>query len=406
MLVVLVAAVLLVPLAASGQDDEEVVDVKAKLKAFKAAMKSKDASARLAAVQEVAPLKDKAVAAAIAKYIKDRDPGVRAAVGRALGTQGDQKHRGKLVGPLKNWDKEDPKALIGILEGLEGLPHKTSIDPLSDMIKKVMYRQREAEKPVGVGATKALGKIKEKQAISALVELLGLTDPKAGAGGTAVSTETRNFRAAFKPAILDGLKYISGMHYKAPFVWQRWWKSVEKKFKIPKGYKDLNDEMTYPDAGYKFKVARPNKTWLFTRPDSETGVIRVGHPQEGNENAWDAFLLIEAYGTNEYSINNPTAAAANFDRWAADVGFKKDRDDKPMIKDGGPHTKDVKFCGKSAKLWSARGMSASGSVVSLKKYIFVYDGLLYTISLQTLSGVAAALEEDLEKALKSVSLMK
>jgi HEAT repeats/PBS lyase HEAT-like repeat len=405
-LVVLFAAALLFPLSASGQDDAEVVDVKAKLKAFKEAMKSKDASVRTAAVQEIASIKDKTVAKALSKRIKDRDADVRAAVGRALGQQGDLAYRGKLIAPMKDFDKGDPKALVGFLEGLEGLPHKSSVDPLCDMIKKVMYRERDAEKPLGLGATKALGKIKDKAAISALIEILGLTNPRAGSGGASVSTQTRAFRGSFKQPVLDGLKYIAGEHFKTGKVWQDWWKAREGRFKIPEGFKDLNDKMEYPDYGYKFRLKRPKKTWLFTRPDSETGVIRVGHPQEGNENAWDAFLLVEAYDTSDYSINNPTAAAANFDRWAAEVGFKKDRNDEPMIKDGGPHTKDVKFCGESAKLWSARGMSASGSVVQLRKYILVRGGLLYTISLQTLSGVDPALEADLEVVLKSFSFMK
>jgi hypothetical protein len=409
LLVLICLAMMLTPFAVRAEEDNgdaaeeggEVVDPKAKLKELKEALKSRDPDARVQAIQSAAGVRDKGIAGAIAKCLSDKSPEVRAAAGRALGQQGDQKYRGKLLARLKNFDKEDPVALKGYLAGLQGLPDVKSIKDLTDMIKKIMYREREAEKEVGIEAAKALGKVKDKRAVAELIVLLEMTDPKSGGSGGTVSQATRKFRGDFRPSILDGLSHITDEHFKDAIVWQTWWKGAEKRFKVPEGARDVNASATYTDYGYRFRVKKPKDTWVFVRPGGETGIVRLGHRQEEGGAAMDASITVTGYETSRYTTNSPSAAIDYWNEWAADEskGFRD-------IKDGFPVNKDVVFAREKAKLWECKGLTAAGTVKFIRKYILLRNGILLTISIETLSGVSPELQKDLDKAVASFTFMK
>lgn len=391
LLAILTVAALLVPFAVRAAED----DVKTKVKDFQEAMKAKEASARKSAVEGIATVKDPAVADALVRFLGDRDPEVRGAVGFALGQQGDEKHRGKILSRVT--DKEDPQAIVGYCAGLELLPDVKSVDPLMKYIKKVIYAQKEEEKDAAVAATKALAKIRHKSAVDALIELLGLTNPRAGASTGAVSDETRKFRGAFKVPVLEGLSYITGQHFKDPAVWEGWWKDVEKRFKVPTGEESLDASDTYEDYGYKFVLKKPNASWSFSRPTGDNYIIELGHPQEGNEGTNDASVTVEAFNQADFADSTPGARVEYWADWAKNTGFKDIKETE---------VKDVSFCGEKAKLWMVKGLTAAGTVWTHENYIFAKDGLLWTVHVKSLSGIPETLTKDLEKALRSFAFLK
>jgi len=413
--VLLAAAILVVPFAVAEEPEKKAeeqpaadkVDVKALLKAFGAAMKAnrRDAPARLAEVQKLVAVVDPAVGKALLKTLSDRDPEVRAAAARALAHQADGKNDktyGKaLAGRLKKWDDDDPKAIEGILDGLVAFPNKGNIKTLTKMVEKVMYKEDKAWQPVGQAAVRALGAIREKDAIEQLIKLLGMTNPRAGSGGTSPSAETVAFRGSFKTDIVGGLQNITGNQVKDPGVWQAWWSDSGKTYKVPKkgAEEELNKEMWFQDSFYKFKVKRPNAEWTFVRPTIANYVIECGHPMVGNPTQTDVSLTVECYSQTEYSGSTPGERVQYWNNWAEDEtrGFTDLKEQ---------WEKDATVAGVRAKHWHAKGMTVKRTVKTMDKYIFVKDARLWTVHLTMGSGVPEELQKQLQKAFGSFGFMK
>jgi hypothetical protein len=379
---------------------EEEVDIRALVREFRAAMKSRDAEARIRAVREVEATHHDDVAAALVKHLDDRDPKVRAAVARAVGRQGRPEHVKSLLKRVRKWERDDPQAVIGCLEGLALLPDRSAIGILAEVVRKILSGPRLADRPVGIAAVAALAKIREKKAVDELTKLLDLTRPLGPAQGY-VSDEVRVFRTGFRQAIFEGLASLTDQHFRVTDVWQSWWRKEGKGFRFPTEPADPNAASTYEDPGYGFHIEKPGPSWTFTRNESEHVIIKLVHPAGPRSAATDAELFLEAHATTEYSIRTPSQAAAYLDEWAATVGFRKDSGGRPMVREG-PATTDAEIAGQWGKLWRATGMTDSGKDVTLRKYFFLRGTLLYTVTVETLTGLPEAVSRELDEALHSL----
>jgi hypothetical protein len=410
----LAAAVLMTPFAIAQEPEEkaaddpvaeEKVDVKALLKDYQAAIEAnkKNAPARLSAVQKIAGVKDPAVGKALLSALKDRDPEVRAAAARGLaqqaGGKSDRSYGKALAGRLKKWDDDDPKAIEGILDGLAAFPSKGNIKTLTKIVEKVMYKESKDWLPSGKAAVKALGSIREKDAIEQLIKLLGMTNPRSGSGGPTISSETQAFRKEFENPVIASLGAITGARVKDGGVWTEWWRKVGKSYRVPKAgdEEELNKSPNYVDNWYGFRLKCPTGMWKYERPDKTDRVIRMRLPQVGNQQDSDIEIEVECFSQSKYGSGTTPPERVKY--WL-DHAKKTWKDVK---KDS---VTEVTLAGQKAKLLHILGQNAKGKTLVIDRYIWQKDGRLWTIHVTSITGVAKAHEDQAKKAIASFTFTK
>lgn len=395
-LICLLAAMLILSHPGFGEDEERRV----LLDDFKKAMKSGDASSRLAAVRTAAEVVHEDVAAALAKHLSDKEARVRAEVARALGRQGIPKYGRQLLAKAKKWDRDKRVAVLGYLEGLSLLPDKASIGTLAGIVRRILSEPRMEARAIGEAAAGALGAIPKKETVDQLVSILDLTRPLGPARGY-ISEEVRILRTSLRKAIFAALAKLTDRHVKVTDVWQRWWKKAGRGFAFPVEQRDLDAQAKYEDDAYGFVLEKPAESWSFVRSEDEFVIVKLIHrvsPRSGNA---DVELYLEAYALTEYATQSPAQAAAWADEWAETSGFKKDGAGRPMLRSG-PDTTDHEIAGQKGKLWRASGTTSWGRDVVLRKFFFVKDGLLYTLTTEAAIGISDDLQAELERAVASL----
>jgi hypothetical protein len=96
---------------------------------------------------------------------KDKDPGVRAAATRGLGTHGSPEHVPLIVERLKD---EDPTVRTEAARALQRLHNDVAIDPLLAALDK----DKETEPEVRLEAASALGQYAENRVVEQLIQAL------------------------------------------------------------------------------------------------------------------------------------------------------------------------------------------------------------------------------------------
>jgi len=138
--------------------------------------------------------------------VKDKDPGVRAAAARGLGTHGGPEHVPLLVERLKD---EDPGVRVEAARGLQRLHNPVAIDPLLAVLDK----DKEAEPDVRLEAASALGQYAENRVVEQLIQAL------------------KDENLSVNLMTQDSLRTLTGQDFGLEIsAWQAWYNSTHDLF--------------------------------------------------------------------------------------------------------------------------------------------------------------------------------
>lgn len=238
----------LVLIVALGQADPSV---EAALERFKTAYKSRDVSARVQAVAELAKTPHEKVQAKLALLLAVDEKEVRLAAAKALGEVSDTpEHKDARKKAAQQLSKgiapnaKEPGVIVAIVRALEKISESLGIEVLK---QNMALPNTEVAK----GSVQAAAELKEKSLIEPLIKVWAWLEAKSreasnlGPGGrkvtggglpyvdqNAVDPEAPRRAKVVIPEIQKALETITGKSFKTPKEWEEWWKKEGPAFKV------------------------------------------------------------------------------------------------------------------------------------------------------------------------------
>ncbi len=190
----------------SDKEIDELVDK------FNKDYRDADSIGKIDAIKSVAGVRDKRVAKALCPALGSKDPMVRKAAAEALRAQADKSATGALVAALAaNEDLSD--VAVAIIEALGETRDPRAVPCLT----KDLYRPGQPE--ITTAKITALGKIKDKACIQALIDFM-----QRWGGGAREHGK----------AIRDALLALTGKDFgNDRDAWKGWWERTKNWFKFP-----------------------------------------------------------------------------------------------------------------------------------------------------------------------------
>ena len=290
--VFLVAGAVLAGALLGGSPPSARADVvEDKIKLFEDYVKNKPESQGLRnQIAELALLKDPRVATALRPLLRDKDDEVKIAVAQNIGKQGDPKVAAILVNmaEAKDLDKEKPKLMAALIEGVGDAAAKQNYKWLIDLAKKYL----DSNGDIAAAAYRAASNYVTRDTVDDLIKELGRADYTT-TKDNAVKRASRN---ACKPVLLDILKKVTGEQINDVKIWNEWWTKEKKTWKPPlagsDGKKDINAADEFDDAAYGFVMKKPSRAWFFRKPEGNQPYLVVEALDEGQRAAWVELTVV------------------------------------------------------------------------------------------------------------------
>ncbi|MBM3975035.1 MAG: HEAT repeat domain-containing protein [Planctomycetes bacterium] len=214
--------------------DPEVV--KAALKEFQATWTKASLPQKVAAIEKLAAVGGEDVAATLAAKLTDNDPTVRGAIAQALGRLQQPKTVTPLGAALQREIAIKEPALPtvqALCTALGAIGDSKAVGPLTE---GVFAGNDEAENfnAIVEARLNAVGQIKDKASVDALIDLFGKV-PSAGGGRSA--TGGRGGRSAgnarVQRLVTNPLRKLTRQNHEDADAWRGWWKDARAKFVFP-----------------------------------------------------------------------------------------------------------------------------------------------------------------------------
>jgi len=346
-------------------------------------------------VAELGLKKDPRVAKALIPLLRSPkyDDDVKIAVAQCIGEQGEPSVVSllKAMADAKDIEKEKPKLLAAILEGIGDCDAKRNYD----FLMKIGRKQLDYNAEIASAAFRAASLHVTAETVDDMLKQLTSADYVT----TSDNAVKRAARGATKPVLIDILKKITGQDISDLKIWQEWWSDNKKSWKPPVPGEEKNQDLSkievYKDPAYGFEVRRPNKAWFFRRHAGGSGpYLSIEAMDEGQKAAWcDLFV----YGTKTYKEKKPDQIAQSW----RDNNEPKFRDLKESTWD-----KKCSYGGSSGIEQILVGQHKEWDSVSIHN-VFVEEGeVMYYWICVWKSGKPASMKEDIEEVLKSFKIKR
>jgi HEAT repeat protein len=363
--------------ALGGGDEAEM------LKLFKAQMKVVDAPDRAVLIRNLTETGVPGAAAAISRYMADRDPVVRVAAIRAEGTLHDPRMLGKLLAFTKAYE-EDPVTLATVLRAVGEFRNPKALKMLKSMSRKWLPKNSE----IASAAAEALGQIPDRSAVELLIGMLERTDPRLPTSSTKdISTETRRTLRQSRPAIVAALKNLTCWDFGDAAAWQRFWKSERRSWKHLPCDRDLSELKTWRDPGYGFSLQRPGEGWTL-RSSGARSDYRVYFERRG-AGGIEGAVWVYAY----HERNGLSSTQKVDERLDLHLGRMKD------IRADSVTRTNAKVAGRPGQRLAFTGLDAGGSAVHVDERILLHGGMMFIVGSWRRTDMSDRTEEELKKAL-------
>ena len=209
---------------------------------FKSAYKTRDASARAAAVAELGKTQDKKILSRLGKFLVVDVPMVRIAAAKSLSAwSGDKK---RVVVYLLNGSRanaKDPTVLAAMLDALGGLGHPAAA-------REVNRHFKSRDLAIAKASVEAAGKIRVRESVQPLVKLLKFLEdgaksvsrpgggggklPGLGGGGNISDRNAQQRHRVVTPLVHKALRSITGEQISSRADWEIWYKVEGRTFKV------------------------------------------------------------------------------------------------------------------------------------------------------------------------------
>jgi len=345
-------------------------------------------------IAELGLKKDPRVAKALLPLLKGRkyDDEVKIAVAQSIGKQGDKAVVAtlKTMADAKDIEKEKPKLLAALLEGIGDVDAKANYE----FLMKIGKKQLDYSADVAGAAFRAASGHVTAETVDDMIMQLTAADY--------VTTKDNPVKAAArngtKPVLIEILKKITGQDIGDLKIWKEWWDKNKKTWKPAavgeSAEQDLSKIELYSDAAYGFEVKRPNKAWIMRRNKGGQHYLTLEVMDEGQKAASCELFV---YGTKTYKEKKPEQIAQNW----RDNNEPKFRDLKDAEWD-----KKCTYGGAKGVEMILVGQHKDDGAVQMHN-VFVEQGeVMYYWICTWRSGKPASMKDDIEEVLKSFKIKR
>jgi hypothetical protein len=334
-----------------------------------ARLESEDASERAAALRALAHHPGPAVTKEIAGRLSDPDADVRKAAVGALGEREDEDSRKALRKALARFAK-DSDLLPAVVVALGTARDAVSAPPVAAIARKAVGRDAR----LGRAAIDSLGRMRARESVACLVELLGPAE--------AARKGTGPGHAEILPDLLESLREVTGLPFAKAASFLSWWRHAKRDWK-PTTLDPPDEGLTCRNDAWRFRIARPDETrWAFEK--ARGTAVRLAYRGAGA----DEFAWVDVQVRSV--VEDPRTLAAEAKRY------------RGWMEDGLERIKDASFSAK-AKLGrgpalghSAVGITRNGRVIRWRALLAERNGLIYTVAVRHDSGVDERVVSDLD----------
>lgn len=345
-------------------------------------------------IAELGLKKDPRVAKAMLPLLKGRkyDDDVKIAVAQSIGKQGDKTVvvTLKTMADAKDIEKEKPKLLAALLEGIGDVDAKANYKFLLDIGKK----QLDYSADIAGAAFRAASNYVANDTVDDMLKELTRADY--------VTTKDNPVKAAArngtKPVLIDILKKMTGQDIGDRKIWDEWWDKNKKTWKPAAAGESTEPDLAkidlYVDPVYGFEVKRPNKAWSMRRNKGGQHYMTLEAMDEGQK---AASCEMYVFGTSNYKEKKPDLMAQNW----RDNNEPKFRDLKEAVWD-----KKCTYGGAKGIEMILVGQHKDEGAVQMHN-VFVEQGeVMYYWICTWRSGKPASMKDDIEEVLKSFKIKR
>lgn len=218
-------------LQAQSADDAKAAAeaAKAKVDELKAALKGKEEDPKIAAISACGDAPHASTAAALAPLLGDPSDNIRIAAAKALGRMKSLPEAAKALHGGIGANEEREKVITAIFTAIGEVNHPSSVAVLKDWISHRMTKRDTSDSREINSAIEAMGSLKWKSCVSALIDLGKkniVANGARGGHGMRWKQDVRYTRA---------LQRLTGESFEDMDGWDDWWKKNAGKF---------NDDLT------------------------------------------------------------------------------------------------------------------------------------------------------------------
>ena len=340
-------------------------------------------------VAELGIKKDPRIAKALLPMLRGPkfDEDVKIAVAQCIGEQGDTSIVGALksLADAKDIEKEKPKLLAALLEGIGDADAKRNYD----FLMKIGKKQINENADIASAAFRAASNHVSRETVDDMIKELANADYVT----TKDSAVKKAARGGTKPVLMEILKKITGQDYRDLKAWQNWWNDNEKTWKPPSDGDTAGQDLTkievFKDAAYGFEIKKPNKAWMFRKHSGGGNLYLTLEALDEGQKAASLDLLL--YETKNYKSKTPPQAAQEW----RDANEPKFRDFKEQVWE-----RKCTFGGGGIEQVLV-GQHKEDGAVHIHNVFVENGGIMFWLIGTYRSGKPASMKEDIEEILKS-----
>lgn len=217
-------------LAQTSEEAKAAADAaKSRIDELKTALKGKEEEPKIAAISACGDAPHATTAVSLAPLLGDASENVRTAAAKALGKMRGIADAAKALHGGLGANEEKPKVLDALFDAIGSVNHGSSVAVCKDWISHRITKRDGADQPGINSAIDAMGALKWKGSVSAIIDL-GKKNIVANGGRGGKGLRWKD-DARFNRA----LQRLTGESYEDMDGWEDWWKKNAGKF---------NDDLT------------------------------------------------------------------------------------------------------------------------------------------------------------------
>ncbi|MBI3098468.1 MAG: hypothetical protein HYY93_09545 [Planctomycetes bacterium] len=237
---------------------------------FEAAWRNTHEPTRLKAIESVSTLNHPLIVRALGITLTQGGEALRIAGAGAMGRMNHRPEAARLLAAAVKPNAKMTNVLVALYAAMGAVGDPSSIAVLNSELSSRLSKARAADLPIVQACVEALGKIHDKRAVDALIDVWQKADPDSRPTDK-TPRETADFREAVNADFGTVLSTLTGERERPWSEWKSWWKKAKNTFTLPEG----------PDAPPPENPDGADTTGLKPPDDDKAGEGEGDKPKEG-----------------------------------------------------------------------------------------------------------------------------